>query len=383
MPKFQHTHILDFKPAQYYDGKNCYVQFRVFHPIEKRWIPKRHKCNHVKGKAARKRYANKLVQELNTKLYAGWNPFIDEEAPNGYRLLREAIDHFINSKERELKPHSMRSYRSFARTLNQWMTFYSDDAEMFAVSFDKTCALRLLAFIEEIKGVSPKTYNNYLTCYRAMWTWFVQHQYSVLNPFTGIPKRKTGEKSKIVIPAEDRMRIERYLKKHDPTYLLCCRMLFFCLIRPNELTHLTPDDIYLENSTIYISPEASKNGKGEYVTIPDIMMREIREHLDSLDCESVDYLFSDSRTLRPGKERMDPRIFSKRWDKLRQVLKLPIEMKMYSLKDSGIIQLLQDGVSPDEVMRQARHSDLGMTTVYLRHVHKSASEQVKTKAKGW
>lgn len=55
-------------------------------------------------------------------------------------------------------------------------------------------------------------------------------------------------------------------------------------------------------------------------------------------------------------------------------------MKLYSLRDSGIVQLLQDGVSPEEVMKQAGHSSLEITTVYVKYANPGASEQIKNKA---
>jgi integrase len=54
-------------------------------------------------------------------------------------------------------------------------------------------------------------------------------------------------------------------------------------------------------------------------------------------------------------------------------------MKLYSLRDSGIIQMLQDGISPEEVMKQADHSSLEITTIYVKHANPSGSEQIKKK----
>jgi len=49
-------------------------------------------------------------------------------------------------------------------------------------------------------------------------------------------------------------------------------------------------------------------------------------------------------------------------------------------RDSGIINLLQSGVSPEEVAKQAAHSSLDITSKYAIHANKKANEQVKTKA---
>ena len=50
-----------------------------------------------------------------------------------------------------------------------------------------------------------------------------------------------------------------------------------------------------------------------------------------------------------------------------QILKLPTQYKFYSLKDTGITEMLRSGCDTLSVKEQARHSSLLMTDIYTPH----------------
>jgi len=58
-------------------------------------------------------------------------------------------------------------------------------------------------------------------------------------------------------------------------------------------------------------------------------------------------------------------------------------IQFYSLRDSGIIQLLKDGISPKEVMELADHSSLEVTNKYVKKARVEASEVIKRKSSGF
>jgi site-specific recombinase XerD len=59
---------------------------------------------------------------------------------------------------------------------------------------------------------------------------------------------------------------------------------------------------------------------------------------------------------------------NKYWAKLRKKLGLPEEMQQYSLRDSGIFEMLKSGIDPLSVKQLADHHSLEMTTIYSNHV---------------
>jgi len=75
---------------------------------------------------------------------------------------------------------------------------------------------------------------------------------------------------------------------------------------------------------------------------------------------------------------VDSRKIAKRWDNLRFDLNIPKEMQFYSLRDSGIIQMLEDGISPEMVQKQADHHSLEVTSEYVKHARPDGIEEIRS-----
>lgn len=68
---------------------------------------------------------------------------------------------------------------------------------------------------------------------------------------------------------------------------------------------------------------------------------------------------------------------------MRDALKLPTKYQLYSLRDTGIHDLLLDGVADIDVMHAAGHSDLSMTTRYADHIDDDLIARINDKAGGY
>jgi integrase len=64
---------------------------------------------------------------------------------------------------------------------------------------------------------------------------------------------------------------------------------------------------------------------------------------------------------------------------MRLRLDLPKEYQLYSLRDTGIVDLLRQNTPVNDVMLQAGHSSLDMTTVYIKHFLPQGIENIKNK----
>ena len=64
---------------------------------------------------------------------------------------------------------------------------------------------------------------------------------------------------------------------------------------------------------------------------------------------------------------MSQHSFTNTWIDMRDEMKLPKEYQLYSLRDSGINSMLEEGIPALDVMQAAGHSDLSMTTRYGNH----------------
>jgi len=62
---------------------------------------------------------------------------------------------------------------------------------------------------------------------------------------------------------------------------------------------------------------------------------------------------------------------------MRNVIKIPKEMQFYSLRDSGITQMIKNNISLEQIRDQADHSSLEITNIYTKHANGKASEDIK------
>jgi integrase/recombinase XerD len=93
--------FIDYLPAELKSYKNeWFVSYHVKNPKTGNLHRKKIKVNRIKNISERKKYAKKLIVEINNKLHTGWNPFLEEEAPKAFTKLVAALDTYIKIKPR-------------------------------------------------------------------------------------------------------------------------------------------------------------------------------------------------------------------------------------------------------------------------------------------
>ncbi len=153
------------------------------------------------------------------------------------------------------------------------------------------------------------------------------------------------------------------LKHSNFHYYVLCMCTYYCFIRRTELTKLKVNDVNLKEGFITISGKNSKNKKTDNVTIPNALLPLLQKHLEN--AKQNDYLFSRNN-FEAGKTQMPPKKISDEWTKFRKAYKVQNKYQWYSLKDTGITDLLNSGVPSIKVRNQARHHDLKMTETYTQ-----------------
>ena len=116
---------------------------------------------------------------------------------------------------------------------------------------------------------------------------------------------------------------------------------YFCLIRRTELTKFKVADIRLIESCIILDASITKNRKTDSVTIPDVFLPILAQHLQY--AKNSDYLFSTDN-FKPGRKQLTPKKISDTWAKYRKLYGFDSKFQFYSLKDTGITDLLNTGV---------------------------------------
>ncbi len=370
--------FIDYLPAELKMNKSrWYIAYHVKNPQTGKLHRKTIKVNRIENLTERKRYGRKLVLELNKKLESGWNPFIEQEAPRGYTKLIEALDIYLRAKTKEFSSKdSIRTYASHVESLKDFVSNVEKTPDMLIISFDAYAVKRYMDYLYNVRNLSGRTFNNYRAFCTAFWNWFVENLYCKTNPFATVKKKMEATKTRTIIDPDTRRAIREHLiKSREHEYLAMIMLCFHGLIRPKEICLLKPEYFDIEKRIIFLPAKITKDKDDRIVTISDDLM----EHLEKLNIPEIDKRnFVFSTDFKPGKILKDARYVGKRWDKLRKELNMPAEYQFYSLKDSGIVQKLQDGINPLDIRNQAGHSSLEQTNAYAKYANPEGSLQIKT-----
>jgi integrase len=181
------------------------------------------------------------------------------------------------------------------------------------------------------------------------------------NPVAGIQPMKLPVKTRQIFPEKIKQSIYNRLMSYDNGFYTLCMATYFCFIRNTELGKLRVWMFNFNENSIFLPKEISKNKKDETITIPSQFLESLKKHIGNSEPNS--YVFS-SDNFKPGNIKMPVRKIASSWEVLRTELKLPSKYQFYSLKDTGITDLLNSGVAAIKVRDQARHYDIKITEMY-------------------
>ena len=367
-----------YKPAQL---KRCaksdwYIEYYVTHPQQKELKRIKIRVNHIRKRFDYlrdfKEEINRRIIIINSKLAGGWSPFFESDNSRYYTPLSNVIELYIAEKSRELRPATMRCYTSCCAMINEWAN--KEVPNIYCSLFNKVLAVKYLDHVYAKKKTSARTYNNQLKMGRALFSWAVEKCYCKENPFEQIKTKREEEKRRILIPPAYRERIDAWCQENNPAFGMVMRLVFASLIRPKEICCLQVKHLYLNEHYIHIPSSIAKNHHDRFAAISP----EVEDYFGSLKLSRYKpdaYLFGLNYT--PGMKPIGEARFRKDWDKMRKALKLPKEMQLYSLRDTGINNLLKSGVDPLTVMQHADHHDLSMTTRYANHADPQLVDRIR------
>lgn len=340
-----------------------------------------------------KEYANGVICKLNVKLAGGWSPIGEVVNVREYVPMPQIIDQYLREKQSSLAKNTMHAYRSFCIRLKNWIE--TQYPQCNCALFTKVIAIQFMdhvwsgesavvnkskKYIQPSDHISERTYNNNLKLGRAFFAWCIEKCYAKENPFDTIKPKRERKKKRTIIPKEVRLDIDRYFAEHNPGMRLVCRLVYTSLLRPVEVSRVRVNQILYDKSCIIMPFDQTKNGKERIGRLDDELAQLLRAHLNGATAN--DFLLSDG-SWTYGSKPKNSHAFGKAWDKMRADLKLPAEYQLYSLRDTGIHDLLIDGVVDLDVMHAAGHSDLSMTTRYADHIDEEMIARINNQASGY
>lgn len=365
------TPFIDFIPAQVAGKKEVYVSFHVIDPVSGKFKRIRIRCNRIKNIRDRMRHAHRLCAETNIRLYEGWNPLTGEEGTCKRPLtITQAAKEFYRAKQDGLRKDSSRGYKSK-------LTFFISWCEKTGISnwlcgrFTSKQASELLAEYGT-SGRSAYSYNNMLQFLKSMFKSFANDGLLPSNPFEPFKGMRREKKHRTTIPKHDRRRILNYFQKRGMTgYVAMMRLCFKHLVRPKEILMLRMCDVDFDEGLLRIPPEVSKNHDERIIALSHEVLRHIRNLHIQEGTTPETYLFS--KDFMPGLRLYTTKNLFDVWHKMLERLSMPSSYHFYSLKDTGITEMLDSGMPPKYVRDLAGHHSLAMTE---RYTHVSDAKRI-------
>ena len=373
------TPIIQSLPAEYKHtpGMGYFIEYYFYNPETDEMERKRMRANkyvkRVKGRHAKMLALKNICDELNNKLEGGWSPMHETENARLYTRIADLAEKFIQYKEAEgCRPATLTSYRSMTSLFLRWC----EDTGRIRKHSGTFLKIDAVAYMDSImaKKVSSRSYNNTIKCMRVFFSWAVEHCYAKENPFAMVKKLENTPKRRTLIDHDSRARISAYLAATDPQFLIVCKLIYYSAMRPREITNIQLQHIDLDGRYIYVPGENSKNHKSRHATLT-------KDLIDSLQYvkqyQNKDwFLFGMNDQLTPARQHTAFSNFRKRWDKLRTALKLPAEMQLYSLRDTGLTDYLHAGIDALTVQHHADHSSLEVQSIYTSHFDPLLNEKI-------
>jgi integrase len=271
-----------------------------------------------------------------------------------------------------MREESVTSYLSYLRVMTRWVAEERRNVK-YAYQFNKQLVDAFLDHVYIDKDNTIQTRNNYLSWVKSFATWLLGKSYIKEDPTAGIARMKVKRgKNRDVIPDSVLQKIHDYLEKRNRHFLLACYLLHYMFVRPHEIAQLKIEDFSLKKQTLLIHGDVAKNWQDAVVTLPRHVI-ELMLDLGVFSHPGSDYLFSEG--FRPGPEWKSEKQFRDYWTRvLRKELGFSDRYKFYSLKDTGITNMLRANTDVLSVRDQARHSSILITDMYTPKDIREANE---------
>jgi integrase len=185
------------------------------------------------------------------------------------------------------------------------------------------------------------------------------------NPVEGVERMRGGMGKNIAHNKDQQLRILAHMQEHCPEMLLFVRIMFFTMMRTQEISLIQVKHIELYGKArLYVPRENSKNALERHVDIVDKLLPDIRKMVAGYPGHY--YLFG--KGFLPGLSPMNSKKIGQFYSKA--VLK-PLDMygkgyTLYSWKHTGVVSAKRNGMTDAAISQQAGWRDHKSYQVYLK-----------------
>lgn len=318
--------------------------------------------NHGKTVEERMKIANTILDRLETE-GVKVKTILQNEIKISFYAALEIIRPTLRRK-------TFQCYRSKINIFSNWCE---------ANKINKIRHLNQSVFIKFLnyllnKGNSHASYNDYKTTLKYIGSFVPELDQ---NTFDKIKKLSQNSVPAAYFQDYHIKILEKKISAENPQLWLVCQFIYYTLIRPGELRQIKIGDINLQNGTILVRADISKNKKTENVAIPNQLLNVLIEQ-NIFDYPTDFYLFGSKGCPSEGMRKVN--YFQTKHLKILESLKFDTKrFKLYSWKHTGAVNMVRSGVHIKYIQIQGRWHDLDQVNSYLRQMGMMDMTEVKEK----
>lgn len=289
-----------------------------------------------------------------------------------YRVLASK---FLLYKQSEIQEKTIQTYRSKLRLFGEFLNKVGLETKDIIAIKNK----HVLSFLKDSAddGLARLTIEKYQQILFTFFKWVIEVQrVEMPNPVMHVARMgRVVDESAPAITEPVRALLKKHIEYADPQLWLACCIQYYTAIRPGtEMRMLQLKNINMEMHTITIRNYLAKNLRTEIVDIPDqlyilLLDWNLENYAPNL------YLFGSGRG--PGEKPVGKNTLRVRFNKIRDELKLSKEVKFYSWKHSGALELKNSGANMYEIQRHFRHKSVTTTEGYWRKRLGGSGDNIK------
>ncbi|MCX3264832.1 tyrosine-type recombinase/integrase [Pedobacter agri] len=397
-----------YKKAKIYTGKDgslknkWFVYYSFLNPFTASF--ERFKVyegiNMIKDLKDRTRFANDLVDEINARLIAGYDPFKAELATNKLIFeketeilleesrktptLLEGLNTFLEvKKKKNLAKDTLVAYTSYIGKFENYL-LENKLADVRLNGMDTRFISDMLDWLTVEHKWGETTFNNHLAFWVNLLNWFARSPRKWLRREDfeiGADRDLEFKVAKVMKNQYFGANVAEKVKKemeNFPKLLFYSQFIYYSCMRPEEIRQLKIENVDIEGRYIKIV------GKTSSRTIP--ISDELAEMLKSLNLQNYP---SNYHVIGKAGEVSDrthgENYFAKMFhEHIRPKLKLSMDFTLYGWKHTRVVDLLNAGYSDAEIMGLTGHRDTSSYDKYKRDlIGNLSNNKLRGKTIGW
>lgn len=208
------------------------------------------------------------------------------------------------------------------------------------------------------RPVSGTTHDNHLYNLRSIWNkYFIKRNAAVKNPFMAVDAIKPSKKKRK--PKYNSLQLNLIRDKiieDNPYIWSICGLVFYCFMRPIEITRLYISNFNFETGFIHLESDQVKDDEERLIKIPD----EFISHLIAFGYDKLpgNYFFTGSDNFAPGLIKLKRKKITDRTTRMLKNIGISNpELRLYRLKHTGISKFRAEGGDKEVTMFQAGHNN--------------------------